>query len=420
MANPQPPPSPPLPASADSGGDVPVVDRMRQVGAELSSGLGGVLAALPGAPLRPNQLALCLKVNRAVSSRVLNATSRKDPLETLHLVPGPEPLRRLVRAAASQGIAPELADRAESAIAGFDRLIRLEAGTRPALDALISSSLPGARERFELASKYSIYKGMSQLKGVLAEHWLGTAVVWPSATDPARHDLTWVNGAAAMQRLRPGVTARFGYRHQGGGAAHGAGPEASEHQNELPDIESLEQFCVNPPAHLEAHRAGDAIHYLLPDDFLGPREVVDMFVVDHHPAAMKRYATDPDRPRNSLFVEPAMPVGTLVFDVILHDEAFPGSEPELVIFDTGYDGVANVNDRARDIDRMGIQESIEFLGQDMARVQAAELPRYRGMLTYLANRYGWNPARFRGYRVRIRYPVYGWQVSMSFRLPPEP
>jgi len=145
-----------------------------------------------------------------------------------------------------------------------------------------------------------------------------------------------------------------------------------------------------------------------------------MYVVDHHRAAMRRYATGEAGARSALFVEPAMPVASLLFDVFLHRDAFPGSDPELVVFDTGYDGIANVNDRSRDIDRVDLDESVEFLGPDLARVHAPEIANYHAMLGYLGERYGWDPAGFRGYRTRIRYPVYGWQVSLSFAPPPAP
>jgi hypothetical protein len=395
-------------------------DRIRVVGADLRETLGAILAALPGAPHRPNQLAEALGCNRAVASRVLNGTSKTDPLEVVHLVPGPEPLRRLVRAAVARGVAAELAPPAEAAITRFDLLIRNDAGTRPVLDAMISSSLPGARGRFELSTKYSVYKGISQLKGAQAELWVGAAVVVPSKADALKHDLTWLNGAVAMQRLRRGTTVRFSYRYRSAEeTGEGDSPTDGDALPALGVI-PLDQFCVNPPARLEARSAGNAIHYTLPDDLIGPKQAVDMFVVDHHPAAMNRYAKDAPRRRNSLFVEPAIPVGSLLFDVILHEEAFPGSEPELYLYDTGYDGIANVNDPERDIDRVDLLESVEFLGHDLTRFQAAELPNYGRMLMHLADRFGWDPARFRAYRTRIQYPVYGWQVCLSFEPPPAP
>ncbi len=397
----------------------PEVDgRIRAVGTALGQALSDVLAALPDAPHRPNQLARDLGVNRAVASRLLNATGRRDPLEVLHYVPGLEPLRKVVRAARGLGVAHDLAQAADLAIARFDRLIRDDAGTRPALDAMISSNLPGARERFELANKYSVFKGLSQLKGVCADHWLGTAVIWPSAENPERLDLVWLNGAVAMQRIRPGVTARFGYRYRSGDEPDNS--DEGDAVDDEPGIEQLDRFCVNPPAKLEATRIGKTVQYTLPDDILGPKQAVDMFVVDHHLGAMRRYAADDPLARSALFVEPAMPVGTLLFDVLLHEQAFPGSDPELVVFDTGYDGIANVNDRSRDMDRVDIEESVEYLGVDLSRVRATEIANYPAMLQHLGERFGWNPKDFRGYRTRVRYPVYGWQVSMSFKTPAAP
>ncbi|MHC5113851.1 MAG: hypothetical protein ACYTGP_05425 [Planctomycetota bacterium] len=394
-------------------GDGTVVEAIRKVGEDLSHAIGAVLRSLPAAAQRPNGLAKELGVNRAVASRVLNATSRRDGLEVVNVIPGPEPLRQLVAAAAAREVAADLTAAASAAVERFDELIRNEAGTRSALDALISASLPGAREKFELSSRYSVFKGISQLRGARAETWLGTAIVSPAASDPLKHDLTWLNGAVAMQRLRPGVTVRFSYRHRTeGDGAEGDGAPA--------DLIELEQFCTNPPAQLVAQRAGKVINYVLPPDLLGPRSVTDMFVVDHHPAAMRRFAREAPHTHSSLFVEPAMPVAMLVFDVLLHEEAFPGAAPELIFYDTGYDGIANVNDTSRDIDRVDLQESVEFLGHDMRDVYASEVPRYADILAHLCNAYGWDPARFRGYRLRMQYPVYGWQVCMAFAPPPAP
>lgn len=401
--------------------------RFGEVGGNLADSLRALLAALPGGPHRPSRLAKLLDVNRAVTSRLLTATGKRDPLEVLHLVPGPEPLRKLVTRLGALDVPTELLKTASAAINAFDQLIAEEAGTRPALDALISPQLPGAREKLELSSRYSIFRGVSQLKGVQGDLWVGTAIVTPSEETPDKLDLTWLNGAVAMQRLRPGVSVRFSYRFP----RKGDDPdEASNHsptgEDVLPAIgvTSLEQFCVNPPARLEARRAGEAIHYTLPEDILGPKDKVDMFVVDHHPASMKRFAdagiAPGERDRTALFIEPAIPVANLHFDVILHEEAFPGCEPQLYFYDTGYDGIANVNDETRDIDRVDLVAPLEMLGSDLRRYTANELASYGPMLQHLANRFGWDPTRFRGYRLSLQYPVYGWQVCMAFQKPQAP
>jgi len=394
--------------------------RFRAVGTALAESFGALLAAIPGGPHRPNRLAELLEVNRAVTSRLLKATAQRDPFEVLHLLPGPEPLRKITLRLAALEFDANLLEAADAAVAEFDQLISEEAGTRPALNALIAPHLPGAREKLELASRYSIFRGISQLKGVQGELWMGTAIVTPSPDKADRLDLTWLNGAVAIQRLRPGVSVRFSYRRDD--------PPATQEQeaDDIPGLglASLEHFCINPPAKLEARRDGETIHYTLPGDVLGPRDQVDMFVVDHHPASMRRYA-DPeafarDRARSAFFVEPAIPVANLLFDVILHEDAFPGTEPELFFYDTGYNGIANVNDAARDLDRVEIVAPIEMLGTDFARYSAAELASYGPMLQHLGQRFGWDSRRFRGYRLRLQYPVHGWQVSMAFRQPQAP
>ncbi len=395
-------------------------ERLERVGTDLATSFRGLLDLIPGTPHRPNRLAKLFEVNRAVTSRLLTATSKENPLEVLHLIPGPEPLRKVTARLAELKFEGALLAVANSAIDAFDSLIAEEAGTRPALDALISPQLLGAAERLELTSRYAIFKGISQLKGVQGDLWLGVAVVAPSKTDSDRFDLTWINGAVAMQRLRPGVDVRFSFRIP----KEDELGEDEKHNEDTPSPASiipLEEYCVNPPAKLETKRVGEAIHFHLPADILGPKDKVDMFVVDHHPSSMRRYA-DPEahrqnRAKTSLFVEIAVPVANLVFDVILHEDAFPGSTPELFLYDTGYYGVANVNDPERDHDRVAQVVPLQELGSDMTQFSSDELASYSPMLLHLAARFGWDPKRFRGYRLNMQYPVFGWQVSMAFQQP---
>ena len=194
----------------------PMAAKARVVGEHLAAGLRAVLQALPDRPTRPSMLARALDLNRATASKLLSATAKEDPLELLHGIPGPEPLRGLLESAATAGVNADLVAKALLAVEEFDHLIRIDAGTRGALDAVISSALPGVREKVELASKYSVFKGMGQLKGVQADTWLGAAIVTPSGADPLRHDLTWLTAGLGIQRLRSDVTIAFSYRYLSG------------------------------------------------------------------------------------------------------------------------------------------------------------------------------------------------------------
>jgi hypothetical protein len=103
----------------------------------------------------------------------------------------------------------------------------------------------------------------------------------------------------------------------------------------------------------------------------------------------------------------------LQFDVLVHRDLYPGNEPELVIYDTAFQGVASVNDRARDVDRLDLLESVDALGAP-PRLRSADVPRYAELIEAAARSAGFDLPSFRGYRTRVDYPLYGSQVTMAF------
>src|SRR5262245_27572819 len=88
--------------------DSAVETRIATVGRDLARAFTGVLDALPGSPHRPQGLAKSLGVNSVLTSRILKAAQQHDPLAVAHMIPGPEPLRRLLRAAEKKKVSPAL------------------------------------------------------------------------------------------------------------------------------------------------------------------------------------------------------------------------------------------------------------------------------------------------------------------------
>ena len=60
------------------------------------------------------------------------------------------------------------------------------------------------------------------------------------------------------------------------------------------------------------------------------------------------------------------------------------------------------------------------MGQGLAKFRTAEIPRYADLLRHVCARLNWDGERFRGFRCRIDYPIYGSQVAMAFDAPPPP
>jgi hypothetical protein len=356
-------------------------------------------------------LARQLGLSRVTVGRLLIAIAKSNPYEALEQVPGPESLRAIARAAAGLGVDARLVSEAIAAADGFAALIRQEFGTRGAFNAAISTQRPELMRRFEHASRYQVHMGMRQILGVAADTWLTCMLFAPSSDDPDWLSVTAIHGALAMRRLRPDVNVYF---------TAGPPPQLASRPSDLARIAiDLRQFCTHEPARLETHEAGGQLVYRLAHDRLGRRATVDMLGVDHNPRGSPRYAT-PQRPRGGLVVFPDVPVKTLICDALLHDDVFPGATPELIVYNPGARGPANPADRRRDIDRIEVPESIHALGKLSERFAVLEVPRYEGMLARVCAEIGQDLASFRTFRLRMAYPVHGFQIVMAFDAPPKP
>ena len=393
--------------------------RIGSVGEQLSDTMKSVLDAIPGGPHRPQELSRVLAISKDLSSRTLNASSKKDPLAVAYLMPGPASLRRLLRAASKKQVSPELIRDAETAVHQFERLIHVDAGDRISLDGIISSWLPDARDRFETGNKQAVFRGMAQLKGVLAEVGVTTAIVHPNR-DGQTLDGVWLLGSLGLRRIRPGPPIHF-FSGRVESSAKG-NPKLTLDGCPADGLNGLmlEAFCSNPIPEVETRHEGNAMHYTLPSIASGPSSAVDLYVAELTPGCMRRYNTD----KTPLYCGPSstiiVPVATLIFDVLLHEDVFPGQDPSLRIYDTAMGGVVDINDPARNIDRLDVSESVEYLGWNAATFRATEIPRYTELIAHACDKMGWDIGKFRGYRCRAQYPIYSSQLSMVFEPPLKP
>jgi len=393
--------------------------RIGRIGGQLSESIRDVIDAVPGGPYRPQELSRVLGISKDLSSRTLKASFKKDPLAVAYLMPGPASLQQLLRAASKRSVSPDLIEKADAAVRAFERLIRVDAGDRISLDGIISAWLPDARERFETGNKQAVFRGMAQLKGVMADISVTTAVIHPSENGQTL-DGVWVLGSLGLRRIRPGPPIYF-WSGQIGSTARGK-PRLTLDGTPAEDLDGLmlETFCSNPAPHMKVRQHGATLCYMLAGDDIGPASAGDLFVAEVTPGCMPRY-TGSDKPRRcGPSSEISTPVKTLIFDVLLHEDAYPGLEPTLLVYDTALGGVVDMNDPAREADRLDVAETVEFLGWNTESFRASEVPNYSEILALVCKKRGWDYRKFRGYRCHAQYPVYGSQFSMSFIPPPAP
>lgn len=394
---------------------------LSSVGTRLRSSLEAVLAELPDGAAGPQRLARALSLDKVVLSRLLKALRAHDPLATLHHAPGPEPLRRVLKAARRTGATKEILAAANAAVDAFEEVIKGQVGDRSALDAILSAWVPDARAAFELRRKQAAHRALSELKGLRVETQLSTVLLHPNA-DGETLDVVWVMGLFGLTRLRPGVVAKLASRRMAGErsertprtlAGDAIDPSTDAFLTDL----RLDDYCQNTPAELSVARHGDVVHYVLGDVGFGPRSAVDLVLAEVNLAEMPRFVPTGSGRKGYVFLEVAPPSRRIVFDAFVHEDVYPGADPQLSVYETALEGVASVNDRGRDLDRLQLQDTVQPLGSGLERVRSTHVPRLDALTRHVFEQMGWDAARFRGYRVESDYPLYGSQVCLAFDAP---
>ena len=390
--------------------------RIVELGHELSRLFIRVLGSLPGAPHPPQALARTLGVNIVLASRVLKATQQRDPLAVVHSMPGPEPLRRILRSAEKKKVDPALIRETRAAVDRFAQVIGEEAGDRSALDAIISGWLPDAREKVELLARQSVFRGMSQLLGTASGMEHHAVVQYPSARTPGRGDQVAIGVTRGLRRLRPGLGVHYDTIHTPTAMLTVTGQPVEGVHDLL-----LEPFCSKPLPRLEVTRFGDRVQYTLKGEEVGLRSAVDLAHATYLPARKELTHAPGEPPRKVTFaLGVSNPIQTLIFDLVLHEDIYPGQQPALHVYRAMPYGPVSPLDPSREVDRLNVLMSIQALGQGIGRFRAAENPDYTDMLRFVCEKRGWDGERLRGYRCRVECPIYSSEIVMAFDLPAAP
>lgn len=386
---------------------------IQETARSLADAMRALVDAIPGGPHRPTALGEQLGLSRVTVSKLLGALQRPSLVEVLEAIPGPESLRTAAEASRGLGVDPAIVDDALGAIDGFGALIRDRFGTRAALHAAIGGRSSELRPRIEQAGRADVFKGMRQVLGAEANAWL-TAMIFAPAPDGETVEVTTIHGALGLRRLRPDTPIFFTFGPPG---PQQGSPDGERDLSASPV--SLQEFYANDPATLESSIVGGQLRHRLVQDRLGKDAVVDMLAVSHNPRGSRRYAP-PEAPRRGVSVFVDVPVRTMIADVIVHRDLFPGAEPELIVYNPGARGPANPNDPTRDLDRVAVSETIATIPDEGDRFAVPEIPNYGAMVRRVFAQLGAAPGDYRVHRVTMAYPVTAFQHVIAFKAPPAP
>lgn len=387
-----------------------------EVGSRLRSAIAVLLDRLADTGTREQRgIQSTLNLSQSVASRLMAAVRVDDPLATLACAPAPEGLRKMLRGATRAGMDPTCLQTMEAAIVDVETLLDREIGGRHELDVLLSEWVLDSRAGFELRHKASAFRSMSALRGLQARAAIVCAVIHPTA-DPRVHDAIAFDALIGCRRLRPSAVLysltsflapqSLHFRVEGLEGQPIAG---------MRDL-FLPEFSTVPWESLETRQYDTFIETTVRDLPLGKDKGVDIVTAQVFRGGHRALRGD-GPPTSGVGGQAEPPVENFIVDALVHDDVWPGTKPELRVFDTVVRGITHPDNPLRQGDRLDMLESVIPLGRDSRAFRIAEFPRYTDMIQQTCAKLGWDVNRLRGFRCKIRYPVYGSQIGLAFPLP---
>ena len=389
-----------------------------ETGDELRASVEALLTELARRGLR-DQRAIqgALNLSQSAISRLVSSVRSGDSLATLSSIPGPEALRQMVQGATKSGVDRAFVERVERAVKGLEHFLDHHVGDRGTLDAVLSDWVHESRSTFEQRHKMAAFKAMSALRGVRADLVLNCGIVHPAAADPSVYDCIGIDALLGCRRVRPnGVLRMMGSHLESEGSAARVTNLDGAPIAHMPDM-LLPAFSTIPVEHMTTTHHGQFLETTVADLPLGNgAEPGGDLVCAQVYRGLQRARRAGGPPTSGVGGQAEPPSEWFVVDALLHDDVWQDARPELRIYDTVVRGLTHPDNPARQGDRLDLLEQVQPLGTGPDAFRLPEFPRYAELVRGVCERAGWDASRLRGYRCKVRYPIYGTQIGLAFPL----
>lgn len=380
-----------------------------EVAERLRGSFRRLLAEIPGRPQRPMDLARRIDVDKSVAHRLMTAMQKPTPMSLLLSLPGPAPLVEVAAAARRLGVDPEVCKEAIRTAEEFDGLVQKFAGDRATFDAMLCDWVDDAREQIDTAARQLIFRGMKHVHGTAAETAYTAFLLHPNAASTDRGDELALDCVLGLHRVRS--------------SGHLSVKTTSDLRGSATVAESarmlLEEFCSKPTPVFRTHGPEKAMTCVLDwNGRLGRHHTSDVVFGEVHRRVFSYRRSSPARQYGGLGCTPWVPTRRAIVDLLFHRDVFPGLIPTFIVSRTGIHGMPDPNDpqRAFDLIRMDCPLQVIAPGA-VAGLVTPEVPFHRRLLESQTASLGWNLDEFRGFRVRIDYPIFDAQLMYVIKLP---
>lgn len=370
----------------------------------------------------PNDTAKRLGVTRNLAWKLGKVLGEEDIYTALQHLPGEEGIAILSQAMKRVGVAPKAIDSFRSALERFDRVVEIHAGDRNTLNLILDSmGGAGSGERLEQSRKMA-FRGNSGLWGLQARVRSTTTFIAPGRDDPSMIDLSIVGGVVDFRRLRPGIRwplLRPRQYHDDGSpivlgpkeepvdtgyvSTNGAGPSPM----------LIREFCSPNMPEVRAFPSRLGWDYELGDGPVGNLGAFTCFFGRIVRSATPAHYTEQD-PFLDLLSHVTMPVETMLFDVLVHQDLAYLMSPKVMLL-ASTDGVGP--GRAEQSIPLEAR-AVEVAGHP-PMLGTALIPRYDELVARVFARAGWRAKDFSALRLTIKYPPMHSVAVMRSVLPPK-
>lgn len=380
------------------------------VGRRLQVAMNGLLAEVPGdVPLRSGaDLSTALGIDVNLAWKVLKICRPAPDASVLIRLPGEGALRILLEAAAGRGVSESTIEKVRAAFRAYDTLVSTHAGSRQALDSLLSNAA-GVPTPIDLATRRAAFRANASMLGVQAAVQTAAYVFWPERIDgQASSAMAVVRGMSRFQRLRPDVSWVIGRGRRTDHQANLYGqpfPEpldadTARRHGGVPLVQFLSSWEL-PPVQRTFTPDGMAVDRIVGGP-VGLQGSQSFFLAETMRPGLGRL-NDPANPTLRLVVSARTPCELFVFDALFHKDLPPLGVPSVATAsELGGDSLGYCSPKDRVTLNLGAEVEDHGLGLDTLHV--AELPRYTELLGSLCERLALDPADLRAFRVKIAFP----------------
>lgn len=405
-------------ASAPSDSSVPFEAAAATVLGRLQEAFSSLLGDAPGPTGKCTDIERTFGIDAKLSWQLFRMVTATNPLAVGTNVPARVSVQRLLKSALRRGVGAEVIDQVTAAYDEYERFTAEYAENREALEVMISAHVPESREKNELASKQTVFKAMSQIRGVVMDTTIQTFFMSPAA-DGQTVEIVALEGFFGLHRVKP--ESRVGFS-----SASLDHPEArpltlSGGSSNNPTGTLLTEFCTSPLPRIEFEEIEGTLHHLIVGQDVGLRGAVDLVSAWRVPSPGRRFHRPGEAAKTGPLCIIDTPMKRLVCDAFVHKDLYLPDAPELRIYQLGLNGhLRAFADPSREGDRLDMRESIRSLGYGLSGARLTHMTRYVDMLEHVYRTTGWSAAQFRGYRLDVAYPVHGSQYHIGFKLPEAP